>query len=345
MKILMISPKISGIGGVAAHVSKLVEFLTRDGHEVEVIASENTPIVPVKGLMNPSFIATSALKAIYKRLRGERLDVIHAHNIPSALAMRVSSGYRVLTLHGVYSEQIGYLHGSALGRLTRLVERRALRWANAVTAVSSRVAEHYSRQGFRVVYIPNAIDLEDLPREAKRFHDQQIVYNGRLSREKGVDILLEGFLNSDLKAKLVLIGSGPLEEKLREMARNDDRVIFTGQLPRQEALKIVKGSDVFILPSIYEGLSTALLEAMALEVPVVATRVGGNTELITDGETGLLVDPTPQEIIKAVSMLLQDKERAKILSEKAYQRVLEQYNWQVVYKKYRSLYFNSDSQK
>ncbi|AJB41775.1 Glycosyltransferase [Thermofilum adornatum 1505] len=338
MKILMITPKISGIGGVAAHVSKLVEFLRRDGHEVGVIASENTPIVPIKGLMNPSFTATSALKAIYKRLRGERFDVIHAHNIPSALAMRISSGYRVLTLHGVYSEQIGYLHGSALGRLSRIVEKQALGWANAVTAVSSRVAEHYSRQGFRVLYIPNAIDLEDLPREANRFHDQQIVYNGRLSREKGVDILLEGFLNSDLKAKLVLIGNGPLEEKLREMARNDDRVIFTGQLPRQEALKIVKGSDVFVLPSIYEGLSTALLEAMALEVPVVATRVGGNTEIVTDGETGLLVEPNPKDIIKAVSRLLEDREFANKLAHKAYQKVLEQYTWRVVYTKYKEVY-------
>jgi len=138
--------------------------------------------------------------------------------------------------------------------------------------------------------------------------------------------------------KRQLIGSGPLEEKLREMARNDDRVIFTGQLPRQEALKIVKGSDVFVLPSIHEGLSTALLEAMALEVPVVATRVGGNTEIVTDGETGLLVYPNPQAIIKAISRLLEDREFAKKLAHKAYQKVLEQYNWRVVYTKYKEVY-------
>jgi glycosyltransferase involved in cell wall biosynthesis len=95
------------------------------------------------------------------------------------------------------------------------------------------------------------------------------------------------------------------------MARNDDRVIFTGQLPRQEALKIVKGSDVFVLPSLHEGLSTALLEAMAMGIPVVATWVGGNTELITDRETGLLVEPNPQDIIKAISRLLEDREFAK----------------------------------
>ena len=187
MRILMVSPRTSGIGGVAAHVSKLVEFLERDGHEVVVISSENTPIMPVKGLMNPSFAATSTLKTLYYQLAREKFDIVHAHNVPSTPAMRVAGGYRVLTLHGVYSEQIDYLHGSILGRLSKLAENWALKWANRVTAVSSRVAKHYSRQGYNVVHIPNAIDLDDLPSDAKRLHDKQIVYNGRLSPEKGVD--------------------------------------------------------------------------------------------------------------------------------------------------------------
>jgi glycosyltransferase involved in cell wall biosynthesis len=127
------------------------------------------------------------------------------------------------------------------------------------------------------------------------------------------------------------------------MARNDDRVIFTGQLPRQEALKIVKGSDVFVLPSIHEGLSTALLEAMALEVPVVATRVGGNTEIVTDGETGLLVDPNPKDIINAISKLLEDKKYAMTLAKKAYQKILEKYSWKIVYRKYMEIYMMRES--
>jgi len=70
----------------------------------------------------------------------------------------------------------------------------------------------------------------------------------------------------------------------------------------------------------------------------VATRVGGNTEIVTDGETGLLVYPNPQDIIKAISRLLEDREFAKKLAHKAYQKVLEQYSWRVVYTKYKEVY-------
>jgi glycosyltransferase involved in cell wall biosynthesis len=338
MRVLVITPRISGIGGVAAHVSKLVQLLRMDGHEVKVVSSENTPYIPVKSLMNPSFAATSTLKTVYLRLAREKFDVVHAHNIPSAFAMRAIKGHRVLTLHGVYSEQISFLHGSTLGKLSRVVEERALKWADTVTAVSSQVADHYSKQGLKVIHVPNAIDLNDLPSEEKRFHDPQIVYNGRLSREKGIDLLLSGFLSSDLRAKLVIIGSGPLERELREMAKSDDRVIFTGQLPRQEALKIVKGSDVFVLPSKHEGLSTSLLEAMALGVPIVATRVGGNLELIADKESGLLVEPNPRDITSAITRLLEDSELARKLARNAYKKVLEEYSWKVVYEKYKEIY-------
>ena len=122
------------------------------------------------------------------------------------------------------------------------------------------------------------------------------------------------------------------------MARGDDRIVFTGQLPRQEALKIVRGSDVFVLPSRHEGLSTALLEAMALKVPIVATRVGGNTELIRNGETGLLVNSNSREIVKAILLLIEDKEYATRLAENAYNMILEQYNWRIVYRKYVEVY-------
>jgi glycosyltransferase involved in cell wall biosynthesis len=334
----MITPRIGGIGGIAAHVSKLVQFLTADGHEVEVISCENTPYISLKGLMNPSFAVTSALKALYLRLSRKEFDVIHAHNIPSAFAMRAIKGRRILTLHGIFSEQISFLHGSAFGKLSRIVEKKALKWADIITAISSQVAGCYSKQGIKVIHIPNAIDLDDLPSEERRFYDPQIVYNGRLSREKGVDLLLRSFLSSDLKAKLVIIGSGPLERELREAAKKDSRVIFTGQLARYEALKIVKGSDAFVLPSLYEGLSTALLEAMALGVPTVATNVGGNRELIKNGETGLLVDPNPRDIIKAVERLLEDRYYAKSLADNARKKVLEEYDWRVVYRKYKEAY-------
>jgi len=336
MKTIVISPRVSGLGGVAQHVGKLVELLRRDGHEVDVVSVENTPYLPVKGLMNPSFAVSAFAKAATKRLLGRRYDVVHAHNVPSAPAMRAARGGKVLTMHGVFSEQVGYLHGGLARRLGAWAEHKALEWADAITAVSRSAAERYRSLGFNVIHVPNAIDPADLPVEGTRFFERQVVYCGRLSREKGVDLLIEAIKRID--ANLVVVGGGPLERELRELARGNPRVSFTGPLPRGEALKLVKGSDVFVLPSRHEGLSTALLEAMAMGVPVVATRVGGNPELVEHGETGLLVEPEPGQLAGAISLLLEDRDLAKRLAENAAKIAREKYSWPVVYRQYLDVY-------
>jgi len=336
MMVLIISPKISGLGGIAQHVGKLMNLLERDGHEVETLSVENAPYLPVKGLMNPSFALSALTKACAKRLLGRRYDVVHAHNVPSAPAMRVSRGGKVLTLHGVFSEQVSYLHGELAGRLGAWAERKALKWADAITAVSRSAAERYRSLGFDVLYVPNAIDPADLPEEGERLCERQVVYCGRLSKEKGVDLLIEAVKHVD--ANLVVVGGGPLERALRELARDNPRVRFTGPLPRGDALKLVKGSDVFVLPSRREGLSTALLEAMAMGVPVVATKVGGNLELVERGETGLLVDPEPSQLAGAISLLLEDRGLAKRLAENAAKIAREKYSWPVVYRQYLEVY-------
>jgi glycosyltransferase involved in cell wall biosynthesis len=250
--------------------------------------------------------------------------------------MRAARGGRVLTLHGVFSEQVGYLHGGLAGRLGAWAERKALEWADVVTAVSRSAAERYRSLGFDVLYVPNAVDPADLPERGTRFFERQVVYCGRLSREKGVDLLIDAIKR--ISANLVVVGGGPLERELRELARGDPRIRFTGPLPRAEALRIVKGSDVFVLPSRHEGLSTALLEAMAMGVPVVATRVGGNPELVEHGETGLLVEPEPGQLAGAISLLLEDGNLAKRLAENAAKIAREKYSWPVVYRQYLDVY-------
>jgi glycosyltransferase involved in cell wall biosynthesis len=324
------------LGGVAQHVGKLVELLRRDGHEVDVVSVENTLYLPIRRLMNPSFTLSALAKAAAKRLMGCRYDVVHAHNVPSAPAMRVARGGKVLTLHGVFSEQVGYLHGGLAGRLGAWAERKALEWADAITAVSRSATERYRSLGFNVLYVPNAIDPADLPEKGTRLFEKQVIYCGRLSREKGVDLLVEVARLVD--ANLIVVGGGPLERELRELARDNPRVRFTGPLPRSETLKLVKGSDVFVLPSRHEGLSTALLEAMAMGVPVVATRVGGNPELVEHGETGLLVEPEPGQLAGAISLLLEDRDLAKRLAENAAKIAREKYSWPVVYRQYLDVY-------
>ena len=88
MKILLISPTEEGIGGIAQHVNDLSKFLTNQNHKVDTISSKNTFTIPIKGLRNPSFMLSSFLKA--RTVKGN--DIVHAHNIPAALAMKKDAG-------------------------------------------------------------------------------------------------------------------------------------------------------------------------------------------------------------------------------------------------------------
>ena len=174
-----------------------------------------------------------------------------------------------------------------------------------------------------------------MPNEIERISDPQITYLGRLSGEKGVDLLIKAALMG-LRG-IVVAGDGPLKSVIEYAARRK-LLKFLGPLPRRKALKILAGSDVAVLPSREEGISTVLLEAMALKIPVVATRVGGTKEVVRDRKEAVLVSPRAKEIVEAVKALLTDEEYAKRLTENAYQRVITAYNWDIVQGQYLKLY-------
>ncbi|MGQ9478812.1 MAG: glycosyltransferase family 4 protein [Thermoproteota archaeon] len=334
MRILIVSPRTSGIGGIAYHVSKLVEHLARRGIEVETISVENTPFINVKGLMNPSFAISSSVKALMLRIsRG--FDVVHAHNIPSALPMRMLGCRRVLTLHGVYSEQVHVLHGGLMGILSEAFEAKTVGWAHALTVVSRSTMEFYRRRGFKPVLIPNAIDFDDLPRERETLFENQVTYVGRLSYEKGVDLLVKVAVRLP-ELNFVLIGDGPLRRMLHEASGGTSNLHVLGYMRRREALRHLAGSRAFILPSRKEGLSTSILEAMALRIPVVATSTGGNVELVSDGETGYLAEAgNVGSIVAALRRAINGHGETV---GKAYEMVSRVYNWRNVAGMYLSLY-------
>ncbi|MEM4561169.1 MAG: glycosyltransferase family 4 protein, partial [Candidatus Caldarchaeum sp.] len=241
-------------------------------------------------------------------------------------------------LHGVYAEQVGLLHGGLLGAAASLAERVSVRWADVSTTVSRQVAQVYRRLGLEVVYVPNAVDVAGGGLEGVRVGEVQAVYVGRLSREKNVEAVVE-LARRIPGAAFVVVGDGPEAGKLRKAAKEVRNIFFTGGVSRRTALQYIKGSDVLVLPSLMEGLSTVVLEAMALKTPVVASKVGGNMELIQDGRTGLLVNPRDLEnLTEAVSTLLNDRSQARRIAENAYRHFLENYSWDVVLPKYLKVY-------
>ena len=334
MKILLISPTEKGIGGVAQHVQGLSQFLTNQNHKVNIISSENTFTIPIKGLKNPSFMLSSFLKT--RSMKGN--DIVHAHNIPSALAMKKTPGKKVLSLHGIYSQQITELHGKIYSNISKNYEDRVLKWADVITAISKEACDYYSKNGFDVIHVPNAVDLNNFPKKAIKRFENQIIYAGRLSKEKGIDILLEVAKRLPSEYHLIIAGIGPEEEKVRNLADSKTNVHYLGYQSKQNTISLIRGSDLLIQPSLMEGMSSTLLEAMGCGTCIIATNVGGNIEIIENNKTGVLIEPNNAEkLLDKISDLLTENEKRFAMSAEGLKTVVK-YDWKQVGKLYLDIY-------
>ena len=333
MQVLIISPTQRGIGGIAQHVKGLSEFLKKNGHKVDILSSENTFTIPIKGLKNPSFMVSAFLKTKFKKGN----DIVHAHNIPAALPMKNASGKKVLTLHGIYSEQVDMLHGKTTGKLSGSYEKDALNWADAITVISKEAYDYYTKLGFNVQHIPNAIDISSLPQQTERKYEKQVIFVGRLSKEKGILNLLDVAEKLPQDIHLLILGSGPEEDKVREFTKSKSNIHFLGYQSKERTIPLIRGSDVLVQPSLIEGISSTLLEAMACKTSIIATKIGGNKEVLEHNKSGILVDPDSNQMLSEILDLVSNKQKAENLKKEAFIRVHE-YDWSYVGILYLGIY-------
>ena len=129
MKLLFISPRFSG--GIGGHASMLAQKLTEKGHEVKKL---ETTHLPIKNLKNPSFALLSSFRSMVDR---DRYDIVHGFNIPSAYAMKYAKGKKkVLSVHGVFSEQVDSLHSKSISSLAKSAESQVLQWPDKLSTDS-----------------------------------------------------------------------------------------------------------------------------------------------------------------------------------------------------------------
>ena len=335
MRILLISPTISGIGGIAQHVQGLKNFLEKKGNYVEIISSENTFTIPIKKLKNPSFMISSLFKSKFKK----NFDIIHAQNPISALAMKNISGKKILSLQGNYSKQILLLHGQTAGSISKKLEKNALKWADEITVPSKEMYQEYVKNDYKVSYVPNAIDISSFSHDEDRRYQKQLIYAGRLSEEKGILDLLNFLKILSKDIHLIVLGSGPEESKVKVMAKIHPNLHFLGYQSKENTIKLIRGSDILIQPSLMEGgTSSTILEAMACKTPIITTSVDGNKDTIIHMKTGYVVaSNNPPEIDNAVNYLFNNPEKLKIIINNAYDLV-SNYDWEHVGQKYLDVY-------
>ena len=312
MNILFISPTYSGSGGIGPHAFRVAEKLREIGYNIELM---HVPHIPIKNLKNLSFSLFGTIKGMSNK---KTYDVVHAWNLPSAFIMkRIKSKKKILSVHGVYSKQIEMLHSKITSGIVSNQEGQILDWADILTTDSRAVQLEYKKKlGKCFEYIPAPLDRRKFEKiaDVKR-NPKQIVYVGRDSYEKGIDILqkIESEINGTVK--------------------------FCTDLPWDETMKILKSSEILVVPSRTESIPQVIKEAFYLKVPVIATNVGGNPELVTHEKTGILVPPEdPEKLTVAINNLLNNEETRRNLADNAFEFINNNFSWDVLLEKYTSLY-------
>jgi glycosyltransferase involved in cell wall biosynthesis len=266
---------------------------------------------------------------IWRLVRRLRPDILHAHSSKAGfvgrLAARLAGVPHILyTPHGHVFQ--GYF-SPAVTRRFICMERLAARWTDRIITLTDAEADQHLalRIGRReqFVTIPSGIDLDRvITATPRRLVPQGTIVGtvARLAPVKGHRYLLDAIptiLERCPEARFVLIGDGEMRPGLEEQACKlglGDRITFAGYL--EDVPSVLAGLDIFVLPSLNEGMGRVLVMAMALGKPIVATRVGGVPELLGDGEAGMLVPPgNPAAIAAAVNTLLADPPRARALGE------------------------------
>ena len=210
--------------------------------------------------------------------------------------------------------------------------------ADAVTAGSKESYEHYSKLGTKVSHIPNAIDIESLSSEADTRYEKQIIFAGRLSKEKGILTVLETAESLPEDIHLIIIGKGPEEKAVIEHAKKFTNTHFLGYQPKEKTIPLIRGSKLLIQPSFVEGISTTLLESMSCKTPIIASNIGGNKELLIHNKTGVLIEPgNPKELLKEILNILDDNNLLDGITKAAFEEV-QNYDWSHVGKLYLNLY-------
>lgn len=268
-------------------------------------------------------------------LRDEGCDVLHVRGLSmltdAVLAARRAGGLPVaFSFHGF--EQPGRSPGVIRRTMLRAALQRCAAWWAVSRSAATSVAQTLQIDTDRFEVLPNGVDTERFVPTARRYTirreldlpaDRRVILTvANLKPIKGHRVLFEalaGLRSFAGRVTLVLVGADYLDGSLRKMAEtelSEFDIRFAGR--RDDVLPWLQMADLFVLPSLYEGLSNALLEAMACGLPVIATDVGGNPEVIEHSRTGLLVPPGDAvELATALRYLLEDDDYRVLLGAMA----------------------------
>ncbi|MBN1871087.1 MAG: DUF3473 domain-containing protein [Candidatus Omnitrophica bacterium] len=293
----------------------------------------------------------SAIRKLVNLVKKEKMQIIHTHGYKGSfyglIVSKIAKVPIVTTLHGWTGEDRKV-------RFYDWLDKRLLKRMDHVVSVSPQIYQHVQKMVInngKVSFVPNSVDMDrfnpntrerDIRKEFGLGKAFVIGAVGRLSVEKGHKYLLEAFrriCNVQQNVKLLIVGDGEenayLKQRAREM-RMEDNVVFAGF--QKEMVPIYKSMDIFVLPSLKEGIPISLLEAMSMKVPVIASDVGGVSYVISNDD-GILVRPrSSDELKEAIFTLMNKKGLRDKLTRNAYNNVKRRFSQSQFYRNYKKIY-------
>lgn len=354
------------IGGAENILLQTVRYQKAAGHDVTVcslrpdgpMAAAIREVCPLLNTGMGHALTPLAFWRLARLMKRGRYDVAHGSLFQANLATRLAARLagipvNITSMHTYYSRFRWYHF---------LADRWTARWADGITGVSDAVCRFSVEQeklpAHKVRTLRNGLDLSrfqsttdyqtrrDTMRKALGYAraDVVICVTARLHEKKGHTYLfqaVERLRPRYPQVRVLVVGDGPhratLEAECQERGLSEV-VRFLGM--RQDVADLLAASDMFVLPSLLEGLPTVLLEAMVMRCPVVATLVGGTAEIVEDGVHGLLVPPAQVEALaSALERVMTDGRLRAALIEAGYQRVLTEFSFEHMMQETEALYY------
>ncbi len=369
MRIAQVSPFFyPHIGGVESHVQTLSEKLVGNGHDVTVYTSNfghlkerevfrGIEVIRVK--QTRELFYTPITPGLKKVMAKEKYDVVHAHTPPplsayyAARAVKKSKTPFVVTYHcdlqlpGIIGSLATAVYKVTLGRYTFKQTHRIIVHTKTYGA-TSRIL-----WSFDVSVIPSAVNPERFGENIDShsviarhgLEDKKLVlFVGRIVPHKGLDYLIDSAEFTPPEICYLIVGRGDYLSTLRRKAKEkglEKRIFFTGKVPSKSLPSYYAASDVFVLPSIsrLEAFGLVVLEAMASAKPVIISNIPGVTELITDGEEGLHVEPmNARDLADKIKQILSDEDLRKKMGQTGRKKVEREFSWDKVTSQIEQVY-------
>lgn len=351
------------VGGAEKLLLTTVKYLNRDRYEISVccIVSEGIIADEIKKLgikfyclkESPRFYNPKKIYSLYKLFRKEKPAIVHTHILPANIYGRIAAilaGVPVIisTEHNVYYEK---------KKVHIWLDRLLAKNTDKIIAISNKVKEFTSKQEgieedkFEVIY--NGVDSNEfLPTDSRKAIREKLNLGeadfvlgtvGALITQKGHYYLIQAVFQLVKRYPniiLLVLGTGELEEKLQKIVdklRLKKNVHFLGL--RRDIPDFLNCMDIFIFPSLWEGLGIALLEAMLMELPVIASSVDGILEIIENGKNGILVPSGNAEALnRAIDRLIRNPQLRQNLGKAARKQILEKFGARQYIQKLENLY-------